>query len=299
MKVLVTGASGFLGGFVCTELGRRGHDVVAMVRRPDSAPTGTSPLIADITDRTRLTAAVAEARPEAVIHLAAEIATQRDPNRIQGVNVDGTRHLLAAAIEAGSPKLVFASTVVTGDAHGAQLTEDQRPPVETAYGRSKQAGEELVLQSGLPHVILRPSHVYGPGGWFAEEICGRLRQPGRFAVVGSGQNFWDVVHVEDVAGACADALEQAPSGSIYHVVDDEPIRYRDFVSLTAQALGVGRPRTVPIWLARLAAGPDPVRAVVRSARSSNARIKAELGWSLRFPSSELGVPEAVRHLAAG
>jgi nucleoside-diphosphate-sugar epimerase len=132
VKLLVTGASGFLGGDVCAELGRRGHDVVAMVRR-----------------------------------------------------------------------------------------------------------------------------------WFAREICGRLRQPGRFAV------------------------------------DDEPIRYRDFVSLTAQALGVGRPRTVPVWLARLAADPDPVRAVVRSARSSNARIKAELGWSPRFPTSELGVPEAVRHLAAG
>jgi nucleoside-diphosphate-sugar epimerase len=299
VKVLVTGASGFLGGFVCAELARRGHDVAAMVRRPGSAPAGTSPVIADITDRAGLTRAVADAGPEAVIHLAAEIATQRDPDRVQEVNVQGTRHLLAAAIEAGSPKLVFASTVVTGDAHGEQLTEDQRLPVETAYGRSKQAGEELIRQSGLPHAILRPSHVYGPGGWYAEEIVGRLRQPGRFAVVGSGQNFWDVVHVEDVASACADALEHAPSRSIYHVVDDEPIRYRDFVSLTARALGVGTPRTVPIWLARLAAGPDPVRAVVRSARSSNARIKAELGWSPRFPSAALGVPDAVRHLAAG
>jgi nucleoside-diphosphate-sugar epimerase len=298
VKVLVTGASGFLGGFVSAELGRRGHHVIALVRRPDSAPAGTSPAVADLTDRDRLVRAVAIAQPEAIVHLAAEIATQRDPKRLRQVNVEGTRYLLAAALEAGSPKLLFASTVVTGDARGAQLTEDQSLPYETAYGRSKQSGEALVAQSGLPHVIVRPSHVYGPGGWFAAEIIGRLRQPGRLAVVGSGENLWDVVHVEDVASACVDALELAASGSIYHVVDDEPVRYRDFVAITARALGVGTPRHVPIWLARLAAGPDPVRSVVRSARSSNARIKADLGWRPRFPTAALGVPDAVRRLTA-
>lgn len=296
MKLLVTGASGFLGGFACAELTRRGHEVRALVRRPDSAPIGTTAALADITDRRALQRAVREAEPEAIVHLAAEIATQRNATRIHEVNVGGTRQLLSAAAEAGAPKLVYASTVVTGDAGGQQLTEDRRPPIETAYGRSKQAGEELVLQSGLPHVILRPSHVYGPGGWFASEIVARLRRPGRLAVVGSGQNLWDVVHVEDVATACADAVERGESGSIYHVVDDEPIRYREFVALTAAALGVGRPHSVPVWLARLAAGADPVRAVVRSARSSNVRIKAELGWSPRFPNARVGVPDAVGRL---
>jgi nucleoside-diphosphate-sugar epimerase len=298
VKVLVTGASGFLGGFACAELQRRGHHVSALVRRPESAPTGTTPVIADLTDGASLAQALGQAEPEAVIHLAAEIATQRDARRVREVNVEGTRRLLGASVEAGAPRFVFTSTVVTGDAGGELLTEDRRPPVQTEYGRSKQAGEELVLQSGLAHVILRPSHVYGPGGWYAEEIVGRLRQPGRFAVVGSGQNFWDVVHVEDVATACADAAERAPSGAIYHVVDDQPVRYRDFVGMTATALGLGAPRRVPVWLARLAAGPDPVRAVVRSARSSNARIKAELGWLPRFPSAEVGVPDAVGRLSA-
>jgi nucleoside-diphosphate-sugar epimerase len=297
MKVLVTGASGFLGGFACAELERRGHEVSALVRTAGSAPTGTTPVVADLTDGTGLTTALAKEQPEAIVHLAAEIATQRDAQRVREVNVEGTRRLLAAAIETGAPRFLFTSTVVTGDAGGELLTEDRRPPVQTEYGRSKQAGEELVLQSGLPHIILRPSHVYGPGGWYAQEIVGRLRQPGRFAIVGSGENFWDVVHVEDVARACADAVEHARSGSVYHVVDDEPLRYGDFVALTARALGLGKPRHVPVWLARLAAGPDPVRAVLRSARSSNARLKSELGWLPRFPSAELGVPDAVEHLA--
>ena len=151
-------------------------------------------------------------------------------------------------------------------------------------------------ESSLEDVIIRPSHVYGPGGWFVEEFVNRLRQPGRFAVIGSGENWWDVVRVEDVASACADAAERAPAGALYHVVDDEPIRFYDFIALAATALGKGPPRRVPAWLARLAAGADPVLAVTRSARSSNARIKSELGWAPRFPTAQEGVPDAIARL---
>ncbi|HEY6526631.1 MAG TPA: NAD(P)-dependent oxidoreductase, partial [Solirubrobacteraceae bacterium] len=144
----------------------------------------------------------------------------------------------------------------------------------------------------------RPSHIYGAGGWYASELVKRLRAPGRLVVIGSGANWWDVVRVEDVASACVDAAERAPDGAVYHVADDQPITQYDFVALTAQALGVGKPRRVPLWLASLAGGGGPARAVVRSARSSNARIKQELGWAPRFPSAEQGVPDAVAHLPA-
>ncbi len=298
MRFLVTGASGFLGGAVCAELVARDHQVAALVRRPGSAPAGTEPVAGELGDGASLAAALATAEPECVVHLAAEIATQRDPARIDEVNVEGTRRLLEACAGGGRPRFLFTSTVVTGDAGGALLDETSELPVETAYGRSKQEGERLVRESGLDTVIIRPSHVYGPGGWYAEEIVGRVRSPGRFAVIGSGQNWWDVVRVEDVAGACVDAAERAPGGSLYHVVDDRPVRYYDFVAITAEAAGVGRPRRIPAWVARLAAGADPIRAVVRSARSSNARIKAELGWAPRFPTADEGVPDAVASLPA-
>lgn len=293
MRILVTGASGFLGGAVCDELLRREHDVHSLVRREGSEPAGTSGVIGDLTDAGSLIAAADAVRPECVVHLAAEIASQRDRTKIQEANIEGTRRLIAACEGAGVRRIVFTSTVVTGDAHGALLDEDTELPVETEYGRSKQAGEHLLREASLEGVIIRPSHVYGPGGWFVEEFVNRLRKPGRFAVIGSGENWWDTVRSEDVASACADAAERAPAGSVYHVVDDEPIRFYDFVALAADALGTGPPRRIPVWLARLAAGADPVRAVTRSAKSSNARIKAELGWAPRFPSARQGVPDAV------
>ena len=111
-----------------------------------------------------------------------------------------------------------------------------------------------------------------------------------------GENWWDVVRVEDVASACADAAERGPAGALYHVVDDQPIRFYDFVALAARALGKGPPRRLP----RL---DRPTRRRRRSGRrgdavgeSSNARIKSELGWAPRFPTAQEGVPDAIARL---
>ena len=314
MRIFVTGASGFIGNALCTQLLARDHEVSALVRRPGSAPSGTHPVAGDLSDGALLSEALSAERPDCVIHLAAEIASQRSAEKIHAVNVEGTSRLIEACLAlagpdpARGPRLVFASTVVTGDAHGALLEEDTPLPVETPYGRSKQAGERMVLDSGLPAVVIRPSHVYGPGGWYAQELVTRLRAPGRFAVIGAGQNLWDVVHVDDVALALTlaaeqarateqtNATERAQAGPIYHVVDDTPIAYYDFMALTAKALGVGRPRRIPAAVARLVAGPAAVAAVIRSARSSNAKIKRELSWAPRFASAQVGIPDAVARL---
>jgi nucleoside-diphosphate-sugar epimerase len=303
MRALVTGASGFIGGVLCEQLREHGHEVVALVRRGGSAPAGTRELLAELDEAPALTRAVLDAGPDCVFHLAAEIASQRDERKLEAVNVTGTQRLLDACVElagadaAAGPRVVFASTVVTGDAHGRLLTEEEPLPVETPYGRSKQEGERLVLASGLPAVVIRPSHVYGPGGWYVNDLIAHLRQPGRFAVIGSGENLWDVVHVEDVATALRLAGERASAGEVYHVADDEPISFYDFMALTAKELGLGSPRRIPAALASLVAGRNAVAAATRSARSSNAKIKRELGWQPRFANARVGVADAVGRLA--
>ena len=301
MRALVTGASGFVGGVLCEQLLTEGHEVDALVRRPGSEPAGTNAIPGDLGDEEGLRELISARRPDCVLHLAAEIASQRDESRLMEVNVAGTRRLISACVAGGDPasgpRFVFASTVVTGDAHGRLLTEDEPLPVQTAYGRAKQEGERMLLASGLPAAIVRPSHVYGPGGWYAQELLPRLRQPGRFAVVGGGRNTWDVVHVDDVVQALILAARDDRSGEIYHVADDEPITFYDFMALSASELGVGPPRRIPAPLARLVAGGPAVQALVRSARSSNAKIRLDLGWDPRYPTARLGVPAAVAGLA--
>ncbi|WP_176234864.1 NAD-dependent epimerase/dehydratase family protein [Mycobacterium simiae] len=289
----MTGGSGFLGQAVCKELLARDHAVAVLVRTPGSEPLGTTPVPGDLTDADSLTAAVRSLTPDCVIHLAAEIGTQRNPRKIYDVNVHGMRRLVAACESAGVRRMVFVSTVVTGEAHGAVLTEDLPVPVHTAYGRSKHEGEQILHESTLDGVVIRPGHIYGPGGWFLSEIVTRLRQPGRFVVVGDGTNMWDVVHVDDVAQAVIGAAEKATPGTVLHCVADEGVTQYEFVARTARELGVGAPRRSPLWLARLVMGDGPAKTVVRSARTCNAKLKTELGWTPRYPTIETGIPAAV------
>ena len=294
----MTGASGFVGRMVCAEMRAHDHQVGALVRTPGTEPAGTRAHQGDITDPGSLAHAIDSAQPDAVVHLAAETATTKDTDRIHEVNVGGTQNVVDACVRAGVERLVFCSSVVTGNAYGETLTEESTLPVDTVYGRSKQRGEDIVRSSDLRSAIIRPGHVYGAGGWYANEFVKRLQQPGRLAVVGKGDNWWDVVRVEDVAAAFVLALEKAGDGRVYNVADDSPITLYDFVALTAEALGVGPPRRVPVAVARRVAGDDPVKAVVRSAKTSTDRIKRELGWAPRYPNARSGVPDAVNRITA-
>jgi nucleoside-diphosphate-sugar epimerase len=276
-------------------LAARGHEVVALVRSTGTAPAGIPTVVADLADEDSLRAAVQDATPECVVHLAAEIATQRDPAKIKQVNVDGTRRLINACEATGVRRIVFTSTVVTGEAHGAVLSENDPLPVDTEYGRSKMEGERMLHESSVDCVIVRPGHVYGPGGWYRNELIAHLKQPGRFAIVGSGDNMWDVVHVADVASALADAAEFATAGETFHCADDHPITQFDFVSLTAEALGLRSARRAPHWLVRLMTGADTALSITRSARTSNAKLKQELGWQPRFPDAQSGIVDVFSH----
>jgi nucleoside-diphosphate-sugar epimerase len=148
VKVLVTGASGFLGHAVCAELRGRDHEIAALVRRPGSEPSETSAVRRDLGEVDALARALESVHPDCVIHLAAEIASQRDPSKIAEVNVEGTRRLLMACAAANRPRFAFTSTVVTGDAGGAVLDEDSTNPCGSVISVASTDG---MVQARLRH----------------------------------------------------------------------------------------------------------------------------------------------------
>jgi UDP-glucose 4-epimerase len=239
MQALVTGGAGFIGSNLVDALLARG-DAVTVVddlstgRRQnlDSAlAAGAELLEIDIRDGEALRDAVAERRPDAIFHLAAQIDVRKsvaDPAFDAAVNVGGTANVLEAARTAGCDRVVFSSTggAIYGEGQGKPLPlpEATPPAPMSPYGQSKFAGEGyLALYErlyGISGVALRLGNVYGPrqdplgeAGVIAM-FCGRLQAGDRPTVYGDGKQTRDYVYVGDVVAAMLAAAESEATGPI-------------------------------------------------------------------------------------
>lgn len=299
MNILVTGGTGFLGSHLIPMLLDRGHTVCGLARSDASRQAletlGAAPISGNLRNSAQLRDALGPVQIDAVFHLAAEIASQRSKEKLRSVNIGGTRNLYEAVKNhAELRKFVFASTVVTGEANGEVLVEHRPLNVETEYGRTKQTCEEMLLKAfrdhALPVVIVRPCHIYGPGGWFGQVL--RDTKRGKMRVPGNGKNLWDMVHVDDCARALIVAMEKGEPGEIYHCADDTPITMGEVVEEAARLLNVKKPGSAPRFLANFMLGKDTITSVVRSARTSNQKLRG-LGWEPHYPDCRAGLKDTV------
>jgi UDP-glucose 4-epimerase len=243
-RILVTGASGFIGRATVAALAAAGHEVRAATRRlpvPPFAPRVEVVAHGDLeapVDWTPLLAGI-----DAVIHLAGiahveGIATARYDRVNHLATVALARAALAAA--AGVERLVFMSSIraQTGPAWDIVLTEATEPRPTDAYGQSKLAAEKALLRSGLPATILRPVPVYGAG------MKGNLRALMRLAALpiplpfGAFANQRSLVSLPNLVAAIAHALREPSGSETYVVADPHPVSLADIV--TALRRGMGR-----------------------------------------------------------
>jgi nucleoside-diphosphate-sugar epimerase len=256
-RVLVTGATGLIGRYVVARLLRRGFAVRALVRPPTAAraalPGGVEAAPGDVTRPDTVRAAACGV--DVVLHLAGCAEPwARDPSVFRRVNVDGVRHVLAAADEHGVRRVVHVSTVLTHPA-----LRGGRPPARglTAYEASKLAGERLVAAwaaAGGDAVIVHPARVYGPGPLNAANGVTRfvalaLRSPA--VAVPAGGALASYVHADDVARGILLAAERGARGARY-VLGGENASLAGLVALAGEIAG-RRPLVVPVPVAVTAA----------------------------------------------
>ena len=254
MRILVTGASGFLGGFVCRELCDAGHDVSALVRRPGSAPPGPGRGGGRHHRRRRGAGCRPwlEAAPDCVIHLAAEIASQRDAGRIHEVNVEGTRALLAACEAAG-----FAQVRVRlhgghgrcgrGAAGARSFSSFRCRPPTGAPSRRGAAGARVgaAWRGGAALARVRARWLVRRGVREPDPpASGGSRSSATGATCGtwSGSRTW-----RWPSGWPPRPPRTAPPSTW---PTTSPITFGDFVGLTAAAMCEKPPRSIPAWVAR-------------------------------------------------
>jgi nucleoside-diphosphate-sugar epimerase len=247
MRVLVTGASGMLGGAVARTLADRGDDVVLMQRRPSNL--GLPERLGDLRDPAAVRVAVAGM--DGVIHLAAKVNVVGAWDDYVAANIEGTRSLLSAAKLAGISRFVHVSSPSVAYA-GHSLVGAGAGPADPAaargfYSRSKAIAELLALAEHsveFSAIAVRPHLVWGPGD---TQLIARIIErgrTGRLALIGSGSALIDTTYVDNAADAIVAALDNADAagGSAYVVSNGEPRPVAEILSSVCAAAGVPGPR---------------------------------------------------------
>jgi nucleoside-diphosphate-sugar epimerase len=310
--VFVAGAGGVIGRRLVPMLVDAGHGVTGTTRREDRVEAiraqGADPVVVNVFDAPALTDAVVAAEPDVIVHELTDIPPAIDPRRYaeqmagnDRVRVEGTRNLLAAAGEAGAKRIVVQSIAFAYVPEGGGETRDEVDPLYVDAPdpmgptiRALADMESQVLGGGPPEgVVLRYGYFYGPGTVYASDgsTAERVRKH-RFPVVGGGSGVFSFIHVDDAAAATVLALDRGQPG-VYNVVDDQPAPVSEWLPVYAEVLGAKPPGSVPTWLARAAGGGRLVLIMERLRGASNAKARAELGWTPMYPSWREGFREGL------
>ncbi len=305
MRVFVAGATGVIGRRLLPALRAAGHEPIAMTRSPEKADTltaqGIEAVVCDAYDAAGLTRAIADARPDQIVHaltdLPEDINMRRFERELQStgrLRREGTRNLLAAARAAGVQRIV-AESIAFAYAPEGEWVKDEDAPLATAQlpfvAEPLADLERQTLEAG--GIVLRYGQLYGPGTSFTQDgsWAANLRRR-RLPIVGAGSGVFSFLHVDDAASATVAALEHRGPAT-YNVVDDDPAPIHAWVPAYARAVGAPKPWRAPAWVGRLAAGRIPVEMMNELRGASNARIKRELGWQPKYASWREGFQTAL------
>ena len=267
MRVLVTGASGFIGSHLVPALRESGHTVTALVRSSSDTTLldelGVETRIGDLGDPGSLSG-VAEG-VDAIIHLAAYYRFYGEKEQYTRINVEGTLSLAEVAKKAGVNHFIYCSSAeAIGPVEGIG-DEQSKPNPQYKYGVSKLTAEKKLneLQGDKPWItVIRPSGVYGPRNvddvsyWFVmSQAKGGILS--KF-IVGSGESLIQFVHVSDIVQGFIKALENpdASKGETFIISENHAYSYKEVYSIIAELLGKTPPKLhLPPWLAKLSIAP--------------------------------------------
>lgn len=298
MKLLVTGAGGFIGRAVCAELAKHGGRVIPAVRSPRGLQNEI--VTGDIGPHTDWTAALDGA--DAVVHLAARVHVMRDTeaNPLQAfraVNTLGTLRLAEQAAAAGVKRLIYLSSIkVNGEGSRVPYRETDTPAPEDAYAVSKWEAEqglrEIAARTGLEVVILRPPLVYGPGvkaNFLSLMNAVEKGLPLPFGLIRNRRSLLYLGNLVDAIRVCIE--HPAAANKTYLLSDGEDVSTTELIRRLAKAMN--RPaRLLPIppvlltALARLFGRHKELSRLLGSLTIDTSVIRRELNWTLPYTLDE-------------
>lgn len=258
--VTVFGGSGFIGRYVVREIAKTGARVRVAVRRPESAgfvkPMGDVGQIVPMATNIRDDASVAGAvdGADTVINCVG-ILFPEGKQTFDSLQAEGAGRVAAAANAAGAERLIQISAI------GANAAS------ESAYARSKAAGEVLVTEAFSGAIIIRPSVVFGPEDEFFNKFAAIARLAPALPLIGGGQTLFQPVYAGDVAHAVAAAAQNANSaGTVYELGGPRIYSFKELMEIMLAEIGRKRPLVpIPFFAASIHAGAMEIASIVPSA----------------------------------
>jgi nucleoside-diphosphate-sugar epimerase len=273
MRILVTGATGFVGQHLVRALLDRGHRVAMLGRDFSRAgallDAGALRVQADLRDRAAIVAACAGC--DAVYHVGAFSAPWGRSADFYAINVVGTEHVIAGCRQHNVGRLIaISSPSVLFNGRDQPLLTDAAPyPARfiSTYSLSKKLAEDRVnaaIRQGLPALIVRPKAIFGPGDTTLLPRLIQAARQGRLPQIGAGRNLVDLTYIDNVVHALLLALDTpAALGNTYTITNDEHVLLWDVIRTVLHALGI------PSQLRRL---PLPVALAVAGLMEARARL---------------------------
>jgi len=279
MQVFLTGATGYIGTAVADRLRAAGHKLTGLARSDVAAnrltAAGIRPVRGDFSDPQSVGSAARSA--DGVISLA----TTYNP-AVDGPAIDAILDALA-----GSDKpFVYTSGIWSHGNTGDVVVDETTPPKPAALVQWRQAVEDRVREGakrGIRTVVIRPAIVYGRGGGIPAGFVDSALKEGAARYVGTGENRWPFVHVDDLADLYLLALERGQAGSLLLGVSGPSHPVRDVAAAASRGAGAGGRTTAwPLQEARKTLGPY-ADALVLDQQASGRRAQETLGWRPRQP----------------
>jgi len=283
MKILVTGATGYIGSAVCELLQKGGHQVVGLTRSEEKARVleslGHLAVRGSLADTAGLRSAATAA--DAVIHTALEFSPSA------GTTDRAAVATLLEALAGTGKALVYSSGVwVMGNTRGQLKGEVSAlaPPPMVAW---RPAVEELVLESkerSVKGVVLRPGTVYGRNAGRVRAMFREARTAGRVSVVGNGENHWSTIHVDDLADLYVRAVTDPAPGELFIACGGMPQPVGKIARAVAKACGIdGKVEMIPLEQARAEMGPL-ADCLAMDCKAGSTKAARYFGWTVRKPS---------------
>jgi nucleoside-diphosphate-sugar epimerase len=302
MNVFIAGGSGAIGVPLVRALVAAGHQVTASTRSSANASMlksfGATPAIVDALDAEALRRALIAAHPTHVIHQLTALPkggpkSARDLVATNRLRIDGTRNLIAAAVASGAQRIIGGSFALMGS------KKDGIPAEVREAADAVRSMESQILEASrsgaIEGVVLRYGLFYGPEAASTVEMMAMAKRR-LLPAIRNDRSLLPCIHVDDAASATVAALDRAPAGSTYDIVDDLPLSFSDIARAVARAANAPKPFAVPAWLPRLVA-PYMARMIALRMPLSNARARAELGWRPSFPTIHEGLPPVMQRAA--